>query len=195
MTRAILLSLVILTAACQKRESVAQQAAEPEPHPESYTNWTTKTELFAEYPPLIAGRTSRFAVHLTRLDSFKPVARGKVEIRLTSPEGKVESFSADGPSRPGIFGVDVKPSSAGEFNLSIHLISNGLADVHELASTGPELVKIATVAYQEGEIGILQLLDAYRTQRQAQLRMLEIQAAVKEAQIELERAVGEELGK
>jgi outer membrane protein, heavy metal efflux system len=66
---------------------------------------------------------------------------------------------------------------------------------HELASTGPELVKIATVAYQEGEIGILQLLDAYRTQRQAQLRMIDIQAAVKEAQIELERAVGEELGK
>jgi outer membrane protein, heavy metal efflux system len=62
----------------------------------------------------------------------------------------------------------------------------------QLAETGPELVRIATVAYQEGEIGILQLLDAYRVQRQAQLRMLEIQAAVKEAQIELERIVGEE---
>lgn len=65
----------------------------------------------------------------------------------------------------------------------------------ELADSGPELIKIATVAYQEGEIGILQLLDAYRSQRQAQLRMLNIQAAVKEAQIELERVVGEELGK
>ncbi|MBE0656705.1 MAG: TolC family protein [Bryobacteraceae bacterium] len=65
----------------------------------------------------------------------------------------------------------------------------------ELADGGQELVKIATVAYQEGEIGILQLLDAYRAQRQAQLRMLEIEAAVKEAQIELERVVGEELGK
>jgi outer membrane protein, heavy metal efflux system len=65
----------------------------------------------------------------------------------------------------------------------------------ELAESGPELVRIATVAYQEGEIGILQLLDAYRTQRQAELRMLEIQAAVKQAQIELERVVGEELGK
>jgi len=65
----------------------------------------------------------------------------------------------------------------------------------ELADSGPELIKIATIAYQEGEIGILQLLDAYRSQRQAQLRMLDIQAAVKEAQIELERVVGEELGK
>ncbi len=65
----------------------------------------------------------------------------------------------------------------------------------QLAETGPELVRIATVAYQEGEIGILQLLDAYRVQRQAQLRMLEIQAAVKESQIELERVVGEEFGR
>ncbi|MEX2262716.1 MAG: hypothetical protein WD696_12240 [Bryobacteraceae bacterium] len=63
----------------------------------------------------------------------------------------------------------------------------------ELAETGPELVRIATVAYQEGEIGILQLLDAYRVQRQARLRVLAIQAAVKDAQIELERAVGEEV--
>lgn len=62
----------------------------------------------------------------------------------------------------------------------------------ELAGTGPELIRIATVAYQEGEIGILQLLDAYRTQRVAQLRMLDIHAAVKEARIELERVVGEE---
>jgi cobalt-zinc-cadmium efflux system outer membrane protein len=65
----------------------------------------------------------------------------------------------------------------------------------ELAESGPELIRIATVAYQEGEIGILQLLDAYRVQRQTQLRLLDIQAAVKEAQIELERALGEELGK
>ena len=62
----------------------------------------------------------------------------------------------------------------------------------ELADTGPELITIATVAYQEGEIGILQLLDAYRTQRLAKLRMLDIHAAVKDARIELERVVGEE---
>jgi len=65
----------------------------------------------------------------------------------------------------------------------------------ELGETGPELVRIATIAYQEGEIGILQLLDAYRAQRQTQLRTLDIQGAVKEAQIELERVVGEEIGK
>jgi cobalt-zinc-cadmium efflux system outer membrane protein len=65
----------------------------------------------------------------------------------------------------------------------------------DLAETGTELVRIATVAYQEGEIGILHLLDAYRVQRQTQLRLLAIQTAVKDAQIELERVVGEELAK
>lgn len=57
------------------------------------------------------------------------------------------------------------------------------------------MIKIATVAYQDGEIGILQLLDVYRAQRTAQLKMLDINAAVKDAQIELERVVGEEFGK
>lgn len=149
MKRALFLSFVILTAACQKREPVARQA-EPEPHPESYTNWTTKTELFAEYPPLVAGQASRFAVHLTRLDTFKPVARGKVEIRLTSPDGEVEAFSTDAPSRPGIFGVDVKPSSAGEFKLSIHLTSSGLNDVHELGAISSSATKAAAL-HEHGE--------------------------------------------
>jgi cobalt-zinc-cadmium efflux system outer membrane protein len=56
-------------------------------------------------------------------------------------------------------------------------------------------VNIARVAYQEGEIGILQLLDAYRNQREASLRMIDIQVAVKEAELELERVMGEEIGR
>ena len=41
------------------------------------TNWTDKTELFMEYPPLVAGQTALFAVHLTRLGDFKPVTAGQ----------------------------------------------------------------------------------------------------------------------
>ena len=43
-------------------------AAPEEPEALSVTRWTEKTELFAEYPPLAVGSTSRFAIHLTRLD-------------------------------------------------------------------------------------------------------------------------------
>ena len=63
----------------------------------------------------------------------------------------------------------------------------------ELDSAGSELTQITQVAYEEGEIGILELLDALRLSRAASLRLLDLQAGVKEAGIELERVVGEEV--
>jgi cobalt-zinc-cadmium efflux system outer membrane protein len=67
--------------------------------------------------------------------------------------------------------------------------------VNELSSAKTELTKIAQIAYEEGEIGILELLDAYRVNRQSSLRLLDLRAAAKEALIELERVVGEEVEK
>lgn len=63
------------------------------------------------------------------------------------------------------------------------------------AETGSsdEMVRIAAVAYQEGEIGILALLDAYRVRREARLRTVDMQSAAKQAQLALEAALGEEL--
>ncbi|MBI1956631.1 MAG: TolC family protein, partial [Acidobacteria bacterium] len=55
---------------------------------------------------------------------------------------------------------------------------------------GPQLERIAQVAYQEGELGILELLDAYRVRRLSILRTLELTAASKQSEIDLERAVG-----
>lgn len=58
---------------------------------------------------------------------------------------------------------------------------------------GAQLIRIAEVAYQEGELGILELLDAYRIRRQSMLRTVELTAAAKQAEIDLERAVGRPL--
>jgi membrane fusion protein, heavy metal efflux system len=99
-----------------------------EPEPLSVTRWTDKTELFAEYPALVAGRTSRFAIHLTRLDTFKALTDGHVEVQLRGGSGQAETFRVDAPSRPGIFGVDVKPASAGTRQLVIIVRSKGVND-------------------------------------------------------------------
>ncbi|PYV91339.1 MAG: hypothetical protein DMG05_07620 [Acidobacteria bacterium] len=56
-----------------------------------------------------------------------------------------------------------------------------------------ELTRIAQVAYQEGEHRILELLDAYGVTLSSQLRILDLVAAAKQAEIDLERAVGEEV--
>jgi cobalt-zinc-cadmium efflux system outer membrane protein len=63
----------------------------------------------------------------------------------------------------------------------------------EVNQAGLDLSKIARVSYEEGEIGILELLDSYRVNRQATLRLVDLQVLAKEAQIELDRAVGEEV--
>jgi cobalt-zinc-cadmium efflux system outer membrane protein len=58
---------------------------------------------------------------------------------------------------------------------------------------GDELTRIAEVAYREGEVGILELLDAVRTASRARIRSIELQLDARLAQIALERAVGEVL--
>jgi RND family efflux transporter MFP subunit len=126
-THSIALVFVIATMACR---SAAPEAPTDEREGLSVTHWTDKTELFAEYPALTVGETSRFAIHLTQLDTFKPLTEGKVEVHLrggTSPE---EAFAVDGPSRPGIFGVDVTPAHGGKREMVIVLRAKAVADEH-----------------------------------------------------------------
>jgi cobalt-zinc-cadmium efflux system outer membrane protein len=63
----------------------------------------------------------------------------------------------------------------------------------EADSLATELVATAEVAYREGEVGILSLLDAVRTASRARMRDIDMRLETKLAQIALERAVGEPL--
>lgn len=122
-----------LLAGCQQQQP--PPAAEPEePERLSVTRWTDKTELFMEYPPLVAGETGRFAVHLTSLRDFKAVDAGRVTVRLDAADDRSEAFNAEAPSRPGIFGVDVRPGRAGRHSMVVILNAPGLEDVHELGT-------------------------------------------------------------
>lgn len=61
------------------------------------------------------------------------------------------------------------------------------------APTGGELTRIAEVAYREGEVGILEVLDAVRTSSRARIRSIDMRLDARLAQIALERAVGDVL--
>ena len=106
----------------------AVDAAETPPVVES--RWTGRSELFVEYPPLVEGETSRFAIHFTDLATFEPLRAGRAEVRLAG--AGEEAFTVDAPGRPGIFGVDVTPSRAGRFRLTVVLDAPGLVDRHDL---------------------------------------------------------------
>jgi cobalt-zinc-cadmium efflux system membrane fusion protein len=124
--------LLVLLVSCSR--PAPEPAAEPEIEPVAVTRWTTKTELFAEYPPLIVGQTARFAIHLTRLDSYKALTAGRVEVHLTGGTGPAEVFGVDAPSRPGIFGVDVIPAREGPRDMAIVLRLPGLDDEHRVGA-------------------------------------------------------------
>jgi membrane fusion protein, heavy metal efflux system len=126
-----ILALLLILVACRKGESPQSELSKPQ-ESVSITHWTDRTELFLEYAPLTAGNKSRFAIHLTNLSDFKPVKEGVVEVELRRPEGQVTKFAAQGPSRPGIFGVDVVANEPGQHNLSVRLGSASLNDLHEL---------------------------------------------------------------
>jgi cobalt-zinc-cadmium efflux system membrane fusion protein len=133
-------SVLIVIIAAMGLASCGKQQAKEEPKPVgekpeglSVTHWTARTELFMEYPVLVAGVGGRFAVHFTRLDNFRPMKAGKVGVRIDGPGG-TETFSSSGPSRPGIFGVDVKPSKPGTYNMTVQVQTADLNDSHELGS-------------------------------------------------------------
>lgn len=129
----IALSVIAMTG-CRRDAAPAAEAPDEGPDPLSVTRWTDKTELFAEYPSLVVGHTSRFAIHLTTLDPFKAVTDGTMEVLLRDADGQVESFSAKGPSRPGIFGVDVKPTRAGKRELVFAWRSSAMSDTHNVGA-------------------------------------------------------------
>jgi outer membrane protein, heavy metal efflux system len=60
-------------------------------------------------------------------------------------------------------------------------------------SSVDQIERIAQVSYEVGERGILELLDAYRTRSTARVRQAALDAAVREAEIELEYVSGWEI--
>lgn len=134
LTHRWIITLVAFGAIGCGRPAPTPQAAAEDREALSVTKWTDRTELFAEYPALVAGETSRFAIHLTRLEPFAAVIEGRVSVVLSGGSAPAETFQVQGPSRPGIFGVDVKPAHAGRRDLAISLESGPLKDEHRVGT-------------------------------------------------------------
>lgn len=92
------------------------------------TIWTERTELFMEHRPLIVGRETRFAAHVTELPSFKAVSDGTATITVRMLGGGTLTGRADAPSSPGIFRPAVTPEKAGACELSFAVAGPRLTD-------------------------------------------------------------------
>jgi membrane fusion protein, heavy metal efflux system len=94
---------------------------------EEHTAWTGLTELFVEFPVLVAGETSRFAAHFTLLNGHQPVREGRVTVSLIRGDRGIR-HTVETPSSPGIFAPALKPSEAGIYQLVFELQTPGFDD-------------------------------------------------------------------
>ncbi|SDJ51104.1 efflux RND transporter periplasmic adaptor subunit [Microbulbifer yueqingensis] len=97
-----------------------------------FTDYTDTTELFVEFPPLVAGETSRFAAHVTRLADSAPLDSGRMDVILKRGERTAARFRVREPARTGIFTPGVKPREAGQFRLLVEVQDGDLQATHDL---------------------------------------------------------------
>jgi RND family efflux transporter MFP subunit len=99
---------------------------------EKITHFSDQTELFVEFPRLVAGAPSAFAAHLTHLADFRAVTAGKVSVILSGGGQPDEVFSVDTPTQPGIFRPIAQPQQAGDREMTIVVATAGYEARHEL---------------------------------------------------------------
>jgi cobalt-zinc-cadmium efflux system outer membrane protein len=67
------------------------------------------------------------------------------------------------------------------------------ASQHEVESAGSDFTCVTQLSYQDDETGLPELLYSFRVSRAASLRLLDLKARLKEAFIQLEGVIGEEV--
>jgi cobalt-zinc-cadmium efflux system membrane fusion protein len=102
----------------------------------SITKWTEKTELFVEFPALVAGKETPFAAHLTDLETFKPVSDGLLRVSLTSSQGKQIDAEARTPIVPGIYRPVVTVEEPGSYRLAFHRYDPGKQEIYDTIDAG-----------------------------------------------------------
>jgi RND family efflux transporter MFP subunit len=138
--------LIVLLAACgdagHDHGSHGHSHAAPDGPPTvSVTRWTIRTELFMEYPTLVAGRESSAAVHLTELADFSPVAGGELTVTLTKTDGHHLEFRGES-TKPGVFVVHLQPDVKGNYAMILRVEAPDLHDEHDLGHVtvyGPDV--------------------------------------------------------
>ena len=96
-----------------KENKQSQETAANELPLLSYTVYTEKTELFAEFRSFVVGDTTKLANHFTHLgELFSAITEGTITLTLTVGDNKVSQASTVSSS-PGIFRYAIVPTKAG----------------------------------------------------------------------------------
>ena len=143
---AALLALALLAAAgCGGNSAPAPPAAANGNHEHregaAVLAWSAQYEFFVQVGPPGPDGASEWTVHVTRLEDYKPLAAGRVQLDWVDAAGRNRRSGADAPARPGIFvlraGPFQGPGAGGRLTVTT---PNGseLVDVKPAAHAGEE---------------------------------------------------------
>lgn len=99
---------------------------------EVVTLWGDETQLFVEFPALVAGERSVFAAHLTRLSDHLAIPSGRVTVELSGGGAETESFTITDPLQAGIFRPVVVPAQTARRAVTLRLESPHATETHQL---------------------------------------------------------------
>jgi cobalt-zinc-cadmium efflux system membrane fusion protein len=125
----ILSFLFVFITSCDSKNRVQEKSGDDHVHisdeVHQITLFSEESEFFVVYPGLIINTEAEFAVHLTRLDTYKPYTEGSVRILLEHPGGHTVEGSVSKADVPGIFRVHLTPEISGEHSISFEFKREG----------------------------------------------------------------------
>lgn len=117
----LLITAVLFTACQQKAEHAAHEA---ENIKLTLTDLDDQVEIFAEYDPFIKDSVSKFAIHLTTLEDYKPIKSAKVTTSLVIAGSGIRKV-LDSATVPGIYKIALNPKTLGKGELVFDINLNG----------------------------------------------------------------------
>jgi cobalt-zinc-cadmium efflux system outer membrane protein len=135
----------------------------------------------------MAGATTHYGSQLTFEVAVPLFNRGQAAVALAS--ARAARADAEHAFLRGLVEAEVRSAHGAV------ILERARAVEYEqaLVNTAEPLAAIARVAYEEGELGILEWLDAHRQLTDARLHVLDLAAAGRLAAIELDRVTGVEI--
>lgn len=96
------------------------------------SRWTPRLEVYVVYGPLVAGKPTEFAVHVTDLQTFKPLAAGRVGLEFATANGRPVQVRIDSPAEPGEFPIEVTLPAAATYRARVTVGAPGGDETVEL---------------------------------------------------------------
>ena len=90
-------------------------------------------EVFAEADPFATGVTSELLVHLTWLETFKPVTHGRATLSMAIGDQGIRQ-TQDQPLKPGVFRFQLQPQAMGMARVFLDVETNGQSRRIELGN-------------------------------------------------------------